>query len=181
MRWAFFRTVTLLLVSSLALELEAYSQDENLDNPDQHYQLKSNNYVPGGPPETYVYKSGGDRTSTDRFKNTFGKFVIGPNMDDGKATYWWKGSGPPSNPTNQHSDTLKYLGRTTMKDTRPDVGGEADGWLYEATDASGKKWWIFFGEDKLNNIQRYPIYYSFEEPDQNKFKRWLTYSGTSRL
>ena len=159
----------------------ASAQEEDLSNPEATYALKSHQYAPGGPPETYIYKSTGDRNSSDRFRNTFGKFVIGPDKDDGKATFWWKGKGPASDPNNQHSDKLTYVGRVQVKDPRNDTEAEVDGWLYEATDSTGNKWWLVFGEDKLRNRPYYPVYYSFSKPTDDKFKRWLTYSGTSRL
>jgi len=179
-------TAAAVFVSVVLASDCSFAQREDVSHPEVMYSLKTasgNNQTValGGPSEILTYKSTGDHHSDDQFDNTFGKFVIGPGKKEGNAKYWWRGKGPASNPNSQHNDKLKYVNRVDVEDTRPETASIVSGWLYEATDAAGDKFWLVFGEDKVQGLPFYPVYYSTVPPPNNKFRRWLTYSGTRRL
>lgn len=171
-----------IFLMTCASSVSVLADQEEFSKAEVRYVLENVvKVVPNGPPETYVYKSDGDRNSSDPRRNTFGKFVIGPGENGGTANYWWRGKGPTSNPDSQHYDSLEFKKNVLVRDQRGDTEPEVSGWLYEATDSSGNKWWLVFGEDRVRGRSYYPVYYSFSDPSENNFKRWLTFSGTSRL
>lgn len=118
-----------------------------------------------GPPNFLVYV------------NDQGKFVIGPGANYGMASYLFR--------NERHFDILEYEGYGVMHDRRSDAGPEVAGWVYQASDQRGNRWWLFFGEHPLrqnwHSTPRYPIYYSLVDPERGDFRRWLTQSGTSRF
>lgn len=155
--------VLLLLAANFSICLA----DEDTGDRDRTYAVRTE-CVPAGPEETYVYK------------NDHGKFVLNKDDAGGTAEYRWQGQG------REHRDTLEFVGRTVVRDGTIGTDADVDGWLYKGTDGSGNEWWLFFGEKKLRGCRHsapnhYPIYYSFQDPSEEKFKRWLTRSGTLRL
>ncbi len=123
-----------------------------------------------GPNSTYVYK------------NNDGVFEL--NSDGhGTAMYRWRdqramdarGIGYLT-----YTDSLSFLREATFyTDEEPHKG-----WIYEAR-GGGNTWYLFFGSTPMGKDEvgddLYPLYFSFDEPTKNRFDRWRTNSGTSRL
>jgi hypothetical protein len=154
---------------------EKETMGDDINNAGNAY-IWNGNFVPGGPPVTYVYVSSGHRDSPDQYENTFGRIAIGPGSQNGHADYWWSGQGPASNPDNKHHDLLTYEGRIALPGGS-DTPNPVICWKYKAVQG-GAQWWLALSENALSTDNSlFPIYFSF---DNTQFQRWLTYSGWQR-
>jgi hypothetical protein len=131
-------------------------------------------YVPSnplfGPTRNYIYK------------NSDGAFALQQGGGGGFANYRWPGDASLNN------DSLTFMAYVNLTDTSGasiPVGTTVAAWLYEATDASGNKWYLAFGVNRLRpNVPHFGLYYSFFDPlatgGPYLMDRWLSIPGTSR-
>lgn len=106
------------------------------------------------------------------YKNDDGVFEIDPSLN-GSAKYRWKDG-------QAYIDNMRFVREATFY-----TDDESHkGWIYEAT-GNGVTWWLFFGATPMGkdeqNEDLFPLYFSQEDPTKNKFDRWRTRSGTTRL
>jgi hypothetical protein len=137
---------------------ELKSQTQNIPKDSAGRYVLSARMAPGGPPEKYVYK------------NASGTFVIGPGSEVGTATYTWN--------EQQQRDKLVYIERASVNIA--DQPDSVDGWVYEASDDSGNKWWLFLSDTQCHESNSYLILYSFSVPSESKFKLWPGKLKTTR-